>query len=157
MVAVIVPHSQPRRVVPGHDRPGLRVIEGGRSRRGPIRAEGRATRPLHPAVYRRRRIGVLMSVLVVAAVVWLAVIGAASVAQGPMAAGPTAMQAASGATASPAPVRSYVVKPGDTLWTVARHLQPSGDVRHLVDALAERNGGASLQVGQSLQLDGLGL
>jgi Tfp pilus assembly protein FimV len=44
----------------------------------------------------------------------------------------------------------YVVQPGDTIWSIARRLQPTGDVRALVDALVERNGGAALDVGQRL-------
>jgi hypothetical protein len=48
-----------------------------------------------------------------------------------------------------------VVQPGDTLWSIARRLQPEGDVRPLVDALADRNGGAGVQAGQRLWLDDL--
>jgi hypothetical protein len=46
----------------------------------------------------------------------------------------------------------YLVQPGDTIWSVARSLQPSGDVRPLVDQLTSANGGASLDVGQRLIL-----
>ena len=42
----------------------------------------------------------------------------------------------------------YVAQPGDTLWSIARRLQPDGDVRTLVDALVRVNGGAALDVGQ---------
>ena len=44
---------------------------------------------------------------------------------------------------------------GDTLWSVARSIQPSGDVRPLVDRLADRIGGAGLEVGQRISLEGL--
>ncbi|MDG2112656.1 MAG: LysM domain-containing protein [Actinomycetota bacterium] len=48
---------------------------------------------------------------------------------------------------------SYVVvQPGDTLWSIARSVQPKGDVRPLVQRLSELNGGAALQVGQALYL-----
>jgi hypothetical protein len=47
---------------------------------------------------------------------------------------------------------TYVVQPGDTLWSVARSLQPMGDVRPLVGVLSEHNGGAALVVGQVLEL-----
>ncbi len=50
---------------------------------------------------------------------------------------------------------AYVVQPGDTLWSIARHLHPSGDIRAVVDELAARAGSASLQAGQRLSLDGL--
>ena len=45
---------------------------------------------------------------------------------------------------------SYVVQPGDTLWGIARSLQPDGDVRPLVGELTRVNGGAELTVGQRL-------
>lgn len=50
----------------------------------------------------------------------------------------------------------YVVKPGDTLWGIATKLRPEGDVRPIVDALAERAGGVDIMVGQRLRVDGLG-
>ena len=47
---------------------------------------------------------------------------------------------------------TYVVQPGDTLWAIARRLQPDGDVRPLVGALSDTNGGGELQVGQRLTI-----
>jgi hypothetical protein len=47
---------------------------------------------------------------------------------------------------------TYVVQPGDTLWGIARSLQPDGDVRALVGRLARANGGAELSVGEQLVL-----
>ena len=35
--------------------------------------------------------------------------------------------------------RTYVVRPGDTLWTVARRTEPSVDPRIVVDAVADAN------------------
>lgn len=46
----------------------------------------------------------------------------------------------------------YVAGPGDTLWTIARALQPIGDVRPLVRELSELNGGSGLEVGQPVRL-----
>jgi hypothetical protein len=51
--------------------------------------------------------------------------------------------------------RVYVVQPGDTLWSIARQIDPNGDPRPIVDRLAERAGGAALRPGQRLSLDGL--
>ncbi len=48
------------------------------------------------------------------------------------------------------PVRTVVVAPGDTLWSIARSLQPTGDVRPLVDQLAAANGGAAIAAGERL-------
>ena len=53
------------------------------------------------------------------------------------------------------PARAYVVRPGDTVWSIAQKLQPEGDVRDLVDQLTERAGGSGLQAGQRIALDGL--
>jgi hypothetical protein len=46
----------------------------------------------------------------------------------------------------------YVAGPGDTLWKIARALQPTGDVRPLVRELSELNGGSGLEVGQPVRL-----
>jgi hypothetical protein len=46
----------------------------------------------------------------------------------------------------------YVVQPGDTLWTLARRAQPTGDLRPLVGRLAEARDGRPLQAGQRIVL-----
>jgi nucleoid-associated protein YgaU len=46
----------------------------------------------------------------------------------------------------------HVVAPGDTLWTIARSVQRSGDVRPLVQAMAAGRHGAPLQVGEKIVL-----
>lgn len=43
-----------------------------------------------------------------------------------------------------------VVQPGETLWSVARALQPSGDVRPLVARLSRANGGSGVRAGDRL-------
>ena len=45
---------------------------------------------------------------------------------------------------------SVIVKPGDSLWSIARQLQPAGDIRPLVDRIAKINNGHSLIAGQAL-------
>jgi nucleoid-associated protein YgaU len=55
-----------------------------------------------------------------------------------------------------APVRvartAYVVRQGDTLWSIARRVSPNDDPRPVVDALAATNGldGSAITPGQSL-------
>jgi hypothetical protein len=167
MAAVIaVPH---RRTVhapeasPLTPRPSLQVIDGGR--RG-ARAYARSQRPvgrLHPSVYQRRRLGVLVATVTVVAIGYLALTGLGALlsphSAGAAAAGARADAAASAAPVAPAdsgaaPAR-YVVQPGDTLWSIARQLRPSGDIRPLVDALADRAGSGPLVAGEALPVDGL--
>lgn len=58
------------------------------------------------------------------------------------------------APGGPAPV-VYVVEPGDTLWSIARRIDPHGDPRPIVERLVERSGGAALRPGQRVSLEGL--
>jgi hypothetical protein len=95
-----------------------------------------------PAVIRRRRVAVAAALLAVFVLAFLVVGRVATVLGGTPAVpahrpGPT----------------SYVVQPGDTLWSIARSLQPDGDVRPLVHGLLDGNGGAAvLSVGQVLMV-----
>lgn len=107
-----------------------------------------ATRPTprhrHPVA------GALLVALLVAA--WLL---AAGVLGGPDAGStraPSAPMTVQADALLPVSSTSYVVQPGDTLWSVARGLQPSGDVRPLVDRLARQAGGSQLRTGQRIQL-----
>jgi LysM repeat protein len=50
----------------------------------------------------------------------------------------------------------HVVQPGDTLWSIAAVVAPGSDPRPIVDELARRSGGAGLQPGQRIALEGLG-
>lgn len=49
---------------------------------------------------------------------------------------------------------TITVRPGDSVWAIARRIQPSGDVRDLVDRIVELNGGADVVPGQLLVLPG---
>jgi nucleoid-associated protein YgaU len=103
------------------------------------------TRP-EARIYRRRRLAVLVAALSLlglpAALVATAGSSPAATREAPSLAGATVA----------APV--YVVQPGDTLWSIARKVDPGADVRVTVDRLVELNGGAALQPGQRLRLDG---
>jgi LysM domain len=53
----------------------------------------------------------------------------------------------------PAPRVTYVVQPGDTLWSIARRVAPGQDPRPVVDGLVEANNvRGGLQTGQELSV-----
>jgi hypothetical protein len=69
--------------------------------------------------------------------------------------------AALGGSAPVAPERhpahsavSTVVRPGDSLWTVAERLAPDDDPRPVVDALADAREGTVLTPGETISWDG---
>lgn len=49
-------------------------------------------------------------------------------------------------------VTSYVVQPGDTLWSIVAELRPGAEPGPIVAELLARNGGPTLQPGQQLEL-----
>lgn len=65
---------------------------------------------------------------------------------------PAAPGTGSAAAAAPAPgsVRSVTVEPGDTVWSIARRVQPDGDVRPLVDRIVALNGSTVVVAGEEL-------
>lgn len=52
----------------------------------------------------------------------------------------------------PAAARVWVVRPGDTLWGIARATGATGDLRPLVDRLSAEVGGQPLQPGEHIAL-----
>jgi Tfp pilus assembly protein FimV len=109
-------------------------------------------------IYRRRRLAVLvaaLSLVLVAAL--LTSLGGHSAAsdvriapdETPIVRQPSAY-GASGQSVPPRAV--YVVQPGDTIWSIAHDLDPSGDPRATVDRIVALNGSAALQPGQRLRL-----
>ena len=46
--------------------------------------------------------------------------------------------------------RPYMVQPGDSLWSIARSLQPTGDVRMLVHLLEQANGVVNVDAGSTI-------
>jgi LysM repeat protein len=136
MAAVVHP-IRLRRPVAG--RPDLRLVPGGRLRSRP------ATRALPPGTYARRR---LIAVLLVVALLVAIRLVPSALGGGPL----TTPEPVSTGAAIPAAARSYVVQPGDTLWSIARRLDPHGDVRVTVDRLAAAHDGATVQVGERLVL-----
>lgn len=116
--------------------PHLRLVLGGAH-------PARRRRRLDAAVYRRRRVFVLAVALTLVAL--LSAAGSALLA----AVAPAPVPIEAGSSGRPGPA-TYVVQPGDTLWSVARQLQPTGDVRPLVHHLAGANGGTLLRPGDEL-------
>ena len=114
-------------------RPHLRVVAPGE----------RLVRRPTPATYRRRR---LLAVGMVFAMLLLAKALVGWLGAGPLSApGPAA-----GVDAQPVATSVYVARSGDTLWSIARRLQPEGDVRPLVQHLDAQVDGP-LRAGQRLE------
>jgi LysM repeat protein len=99
---------------------------------------------------RRRRLAVLLGfvVAVVGLVVGVRVL--ASLSAVPTSPAPAPLDGG----APPVAGRTYVVQPGDTLWSIARTIAPDRDPRPVVDALRKANGGPNLQVGGQLTIPG---
>jgi hypothetical protein len=128
MAAIAYPEFQPQAAPPRH----LRLVPPPQ----PVRRRSRAS------MYWRRRILVLVAAVLV--------VLAARAALGALGGGPLAAPETPAGRGGAAAV--YVVQPGDTYWSIARNLQPSGDVRALVDKLSSQHGGAPLQPGEQLGL-----
>jgi hypothetical protein len=104
-------------------------------------------RRLDPAVFGRRRLLVAgLILLLVAAALVLVQSARAGAGGGPL--------ATTGAAGSPRPIseQMWVVRPGDTLWSIAAAVDPGGDERPLVDRLAAEVGGATLYPGETIPL-----
>lgn len=126
MAAVIVPIREPWSATCSDRR--LRLVRG--------------TRPARPdaRVFLRRRVLALLTVatiaLGVATVGWMALTGSGG-----------------GALTSSRPAgATYIVKPGDTLWSIVVEHSRGGDPRPEVVRLAVELGGRPLQPGEQLQL-----
>lgn len=103
------------------------------------------------ARFRRRRAAVAITVAITVALT-VAALAAVGAALGRLGEPPPSAGAAPAVPFRPVARASYVVQPGDTLWQIARSLQPSGDVRPLVHRLAEERHGAPLRTGERLVL-----
>jgi len=121
------------------------TIDPGPRLRPPARPVLRLVGP-PPRRFWPRRLAVLLAAL-------LLVAGAGIVLR---AAGGSLTHEPPAAPATPAPITAgnVVVQPGDTLWSVARRLQPEGDVRPLVDRLVAEHGGEALAVGEAIRVKG---
>jgi nucleoid-associated protein YgaU len=136
-------------------RPQLRLIAGGldAAPTGAIPAGSASTRrPLHTLLG-----GVALAVLMsLAAIGMLNLLGADAAATVP--ASPAVINHPTGAdatTTTPSAPVEVVVQPGDTIWSIARRIHPTGEVRGVVDELQRRVGGTSLEAGQRIDVRGL--
>ncbi|MTA78715.1 MAG: LysM peptidoglycan-binding domain-containing protein, partial [Actinobacteria bacterium] len=142
--------------------PGLRLISGGldpnASSSSPTSAPPIAPNaaPVAGRMLRTLVAGLaLAGLLAFAAVGVVTLLGADAAATVP--ASPAAVNHPIGVdatTTSSTPIE-VVVQSGDTLWTIARRLHPTGEIRGLVDALAERAGSSALDAGQRIDISGL--
>ncbi|HEX8769742.1 MAG TPA: LysM peptidoglycan-binding domain-containing protein [Acidimicrobiales bacterium] len=109
-------------------------------------AASRRPRVLPPTsyTYTRRRI---VAALVLTAMVLLAWAAVREV-------GVIATLSSPGRSSAGAPMSgsAYVVQPGETLWSIARRVDPGGDPRPVVDRLAAAHGGAELTAGEVIIL-----
>ncbi|HEX2192555.1 MAG TPA: LysM domain-containing protein [Acidimicrobiales bacterium] len=103
---------------------------------------GPAVRPLSAATYRRRRLAALVVVVGLAIAAWAALGALGGALTAPVRSAPP--------PATGEAVTVVEVGPGDSLWSIARRLQPEGDLRPLVDRLAASNGGAAIHAGERL-------
>jgi hypothetical protein len=97
------------------------------------------------ATYRRRQ---LVAGLLLAVVAFLVLTFAAHALRSPG----THPAGGAGFGAQPIAQVQVVVEPGDTVWSIAEALAAGEDVRPVVDAIVEANGGATLVPGQRLDL-----
>jgi hypothetical protein len=135
MAAIIETH----RIVRPTPRPALRLVT----------TDGRTSAPVPVGL--GLTAGHLLAIVVATAVVVVATLGLGSGwFRGLAPAGPPA----SAAAASSAGATVVTVRPGDSLWSIARRLQPTGDVRALVDRLLEANGSRPLQPGDRVVIPG---
>jgi hypothetical protein len=160
MVAILVP--QP------HDTSGDLALAPrplGHSRRGAVHRRPRPVdlanvEPVHPRavrralpdrptrVRRRRLVALLVAVALMGVVITAgrALLGAVASVE------PSSPQPVEAPPSSSAVGETYVVQPGDTLWSIAAAVAPDSDPRPVVDALRATNGGPNLQVGQRLTI-----
>ncbi|MFN8025173.1 MAG: hypothetical protein U0W40_02110 [Acidimicrobiia bacterium] len=121
---------------------GVAVRTGAR----PAVRQGPAHRPVSRATYWCRR--AFVAALVVGLVLLMAQAGAA------LGGSSLATPERSTTSSSASPVRHTVVRPGDSLWSVASRLAPGSDPRPVVDALSQARDGAALVPGETVEWGG---
>lgn len=152
MAALLLPeHDLDRR--PPHlrrgDRPAMRLVEPPVAvTRIPAR---RTERPVAAAAAPVRGDVPWVSIVLGCTVLFL-VLGVVTLANGRGALRDAAPARTAAVAVPGAP--TVTVQVGDTLWSIATRIQPTGDVRDLVDELVALNGSADLRPGQVVLLPG---
>jgi nucleoid-associated protein YgaU len=167
MVAILVP--QPDDVAaaavpaplrrPATSRPGLRTVPETGRHRPSTRQTSAAVIPLATStarglpdratrIRRRRLAALLAAIAMVAALVVGTQVALAATRSVP----PSSPRPVGPPPGAPVVGETYVVRPGDTLWSIAAAVAPESDPRPIVDALRDANGGPHLEVGQRLSV-----
>ena len=115
---------------------------------------GETLEPVEPLVSPQAFIVAIVMILIL-------MVGAVAVGRGAFAGfAPDAPSAATAASAGPVTVAgaaagsTVVVRPGDTFWSIARDLQPDGDIRPLVDQLVAAHGSTAIAPGDRIAIGG---
>lgn len=112
-------------------------------------------RPRRVAALRRRRAVVLAGVaggLVCGLALPFAALGGSPAAPGTSVAALSASAAAGSASGAAPGETIYVVRPGDTLWSIASRFDHGGDPRPLAEALARETGSAVVVPGERIAI-----
>jgi hypothetical protein len=136
MAAIFEPRSIPARPA---SRPALRLVSA---------HDGRPVGAPVSLGFTGAHLAGAVAALLLAMVLALAIGNGAFAALAPGPAGSPAAASAGGS--APAGTTQVTVEAGDTLWSIARRVQPTGDVRPLVDQLLATYGSAPLQPGQQV-------
>lgn len=150
MVAIHIPREASEQW--GFDPAGAGSGSGSRSARrgGPTTAPARRRAlPDRPTRVRRRRLAVLVVAIALGSGTAVGVHAVSELARVDATTEPRPVDVRS----VPVAGQTYVVQPGDTLWSIAAEIAPDSDPRPVVDALREANGGPVLEVGTRLTLD----
>jgi LysM repeat protein len=122
-------------------RPSLRLVP---PYQGPV--QGVARKPAQSTYWARRLAVAAVSVMILAGA-WSIVRAGVGVLDSSASAS-SSIKLASAST--PVSSETWTVRPGDTLWSIARSVKPSGDIRPVLDPLIKRYSDQPLQVGQTI-------
>ena len=103
-------------------------------------------------IYARRRMMVMLCLAVIVLVLFVGTGHVVANRGGAPASASMIRPATASAVVAPAPANVYIVKPGDTLWSIGERYHGQASLVDYVDILVAANGGTELQVSQALTL-----